>query len=106
MRKSFDLFVGEWCEIADGGRGRRKARKLPGQLGGIVDREEQRIRTGLFAMHCYVGENERDAKCLGFLDRGAPAFEAGGIDQRDRTAEKRIDVLDRDHAEIAEAALD
>ena len=51
MREPLDLFFGKWREIADDGSGRREARKLRRQRCGIIDREKQRIRAGLFAMH-------------------------------------------------------
>jgi hypothetical protein len=57
-------------------------------------------------MAILLGQNHRYVERFRFLDRGAPAFEAGRIDKSDGGARERIYVSQWDHSQIAKTPFE
>ncbi|GCC49183.1 hypothetical protein chiPu_0033329, partial [Chiloscyllium punctatum] len=76
------------------------------QRGRIIDPEIARSTGGLLPVHVDVGQDHRNAERLRLLDRRAPALEARRVEQRDTRSQQRVDVRQRDDAEVPEVGLE
>ena len=68
----------------------------------VIDAEIAGLSTRLLPVDFDIGDDGRNTKGFRLLDRRAPAFEPGRIDQRRRRAQQRIDMIEGDHPKVAE----
>lgn len=76
------------------------------QRDRIIDAEIARSAGGLLPVHIDVGQDHRNAERLRLLDRRTPTLEARRVEQGCGGSQQRVDVRQRDHAEVTKVRIE